>query len=56
VQLKGGFHPTFYIFRAEILQEDYIEDNKLGTYMAMQSKACMTTFLVKEFHATFLFK
>jgi hypothetical protein len=56
VQFKGGFQPTFYIFRGEILQEDYIKDNKLGTYMTTQYKACMTAFLFKEFHATFLFK
>jgi hypothetical protein len=49
MQLKGGFQPAFYIFRGEILQKDYIKDNKLGTYMTMQKKACITTFLFKEF-------
>jgi hypothetical protein len=42
------------MFKDEILQEDYFKDPKLGTYMAMQKKACMTAFLFKEF--LYLFK
>jgi hypothetical protein len=49
VQLQEGFQPAFYIFKGEILQEDYFKDTSIGTYMAMQEKDCMTTFLFKEF-------
>jgi hypothetical protein len=44
VNAKGITHLGFYIFRG-----DYIQLYKLGTCMAMQSKAWMTTFLFKEF-------
>ncbi len=53
MQLKGVFQPAFYIFRDEILQEDYIKDNKLSTYTAMQKKACMAAFLFKDFLKSF---
>jgi hypothetical protein len=43
----------FYIFRKEMIHEDYIQFCKLGIYMAMQSKAWMTTFLFKEFLSFF---
>ncbi len=43
----------FYIFRGEKIRDDYIQFCKLGTYMAMQSKAWMITFLFKEFLVSF---
>jgi hypothetical protein len=46
--------PRFYIFRGERICDDYIQLYKLGTCMAIQSKAWMTTFLFKEF--LFFFK
>jgi len=39
----------FYIFKGERLQDDYIQLCKPGTYMAMQNKASMTSFIFKEF-------
>jgi len=44
----------FYIFRREKIHDNYILFCKPRTYMAMQSKAWMTTFLFKEF--LFFFK
>jgi len=49
VNVVGTTLPGFYIFRGERICDNYIQFYKLGTYMAMQSKAWMTTFLFKEF-------
>jgi hypothetical protein len=43
----------FYIFKGKRICEDYIQLCKLGTCMAMQSKAWMTTSLFKEFLSFF---
>jgi hypothetical protein len=40
--------PRFYIFKRERICDDYIQLYKLGTCMAIQSKAWMTPFLFKE--------
>ncbi len=42
-----GFLPTFYIFRGEKLQEDYIKDYKLGIGMEMHKKVWMIVILFK---------
>ncbi len=44
---------AFYIFKGERLQQNYIKDYKPGTCMVMQKKACMTTYLFKEFPSFF---
>jgi hypothetical protein len=44
----------FYIFRGERINDDYIMHYKLGTFMAVQTKAWMTNFLFKIF--LFFFK
>jgi hypothetical protein len=49
VNVKGGFLLTFYIFRGEWLQEDYIKDYKHKTCMTMEKKDWMRTFLFKKF-------
>jgi hypothetical protein len=41
--------PWFYIFRGKKIQDDYIQHYKTITYMAMQLKTWMITFLFKEF-------
>jgi hypothetical protein len=40
--------PWFYIFKGERIQNEYIQFYKPRIYMAMQSKAWMTTFLFKK--------
>ncbi len=37
----------FYIFWGKTMRDEYIKQFKLGTCMAMQAKAWMTTFLFK---------
>jgi hypothetical protein len=54
VNVVGTSLPRFYIFKTKKICDDYIQLCKLGTCMAMQSKAWMTTFLFKEF--LFFFK
>jgi hypothetical protein len=49
VDVIGTSLPRFYIFKRKKIHDDYIQLCKLGTCMAMQSKAWMTTFLFKEF-------
>jgi len=39
--------PRFYVFWGKTMCDDYIKQFKLGTYMEMQAKAWMTTFLFK---------
>jgi hypothetical protein len=39
----------FYIFERERIKNDYVHLCKLGTYVAMQSKAWMIAFLFKDF-------
>ncbi len=41
--------PRFYIFKGEKIWNDYLQLCKPRTYMVMQSKTWMTTFLFKEF-------
>jgi len=41
--------PRFYLFKGKRIRDDYIQLCKLGTCMAMQSKAWMTTSLFKKF-------
>jgi hypothetical protein len=53
VNVIGTSLPRFYIFKRERIRDDYIQLCKLGTCMAMQSKAWMTTFLFKEFLSFF---
>ncbi len=43
----------FYIFRGKRIRDDYIQHCKPRTYMAMQSKAWMTTTLFKKFLSFF---
>jgi hypothetical protein len=38
VNAVGGVLPSFYIFKGERIKEDYIQQCKLGSYMAMQKK------------------
>jgi hypothetical protein len=45
--------PRFYIFKNEILKNDYIKLYKPSTHMEMQKKACMTCFLFKKFLSFF---
>jgi len=45
--------PRFYIFRKERICDDYIQLYKPRTFMAMQSKAWITTYLFKEFLSVF---
>jgi hypothetical protein len=40
----------FYIFKIERIHDNYIQLCKPRTYMAMQSKAWMITFLPKSFY------
>jgi hypothetical protein len=53
VNAIGTTLPRFYIFKGKRIHDDYIELCKLGTCMAMQSKAWMITFLFKEFLSFF---
>jgi hypothetical protein len=41
--------PRFYIFNGKRIRDNYIQFYKPKTYMAMQSKAWMTTYLSKDF-------
>jgi hypothetical protein len=43
----------FYIFRGDMMRDDYIKQCKSGTCMAMLAKTWMTTFLFKEFLSFF---
>jgi len=48
-----GLIPRFYNFKGERLQDDYIKLCQPKTYMAMQKKAWMSSFLLKKFLAFF---
>jgi hypothetical protein len=43
----------FYIFKGERIRNDYIQLYKLGTCMAMQTKALMIALLFKKFFSFF---
>jgi hypothetical protein len=45
VNVIGGALPWFYIFKGEKLKDDYVKFCQLGTWMVMQKKAWMTSFL-----------
>ncbi len=45
--------PCFYIFRSEQIGDDYIKLCKVGTCMAMQTKAWMTSFFFNFFLSFF---
>ncbi len=53
MQQGATYLPGFYIFRGERLRDDYIKECKTWTYMVMQNKAQMATFLFKEFQSFF---
>jgi len=44
MNLARGVLPGFYIFKSEILQDDYIKFSKLVTFMAMQKKKNMNDY------------
>ncbi len=48
VNAIGDILLWFYIFKGEQLRDDHIQLCKPGTYMAMQKKAWMTSFLFKK--------
>jgi hypothetical protein len=50
---KWGFILTFYIFGGEKLHDDYIQNCKPCSFMAMQKKAWMTLTMFKEFISLF---
>jgi hypothetical protein len=47
VNVIGKFMLTFYIFKGERLQQDYIKDCKPGTCMAMQKKGLHDNLFVQ---------
>ncbi len=49
VNVTGDILLRFYIFKGEWLRNDYIQFCKPRTYMAIQKKAWMISFLFKEF-------
>jgi hypothetical protein len=53
VNVVGTSLLGFYIFKRKRICDDYIQLCELGTYMAMQSKAWVITFLFKEFLSFF---
>jgi len=53
INVAGTTLPRLYIFKGKKIRDDYIQLYKLRIYMAMQSKAWMTTFLFKEFLSFF---
>jgi hypothetical protein len=48
-----GVIPRFYNFKGERLRNDYIKLCQPRTYMAMQKRAWMSSFLLKKFLAFF---
>jgi hypothetical protein len=48
INFVGGVLLGFYIFKGERLKDDYIKLYKPSTWMVMQKKTWMTTFLFKE--------
>ncbi len=53
VNVTMGALPRFYIFKGERIKNDYIRYYKLGTHMAMETKAWRTTFLFNLFFSFF---
>jgi hypothetical protein len=48
INVVGDCLPGFYIFKGEWIRDDYSRLCKVGTCMAMQTKASMTSFHFKE--------
>ncbi len=47
INVIGGVLLGFYIFKGERIKEDYIQQYKLGSCMAMQKNTWMTCYLFK---------
>jgi hypothetical protein len=53
INVVGKFLPGFYNFKGERLRNNYMKFWKLGTCMAMHTKAWMISFLFKKFLSLF---
>jgi len=54
VNAVGGVFPSFYIFKGERIREDYIQQCKLGSYMAMQKKKMDDMLFIQLFFYFFI--